>query len=213
MPSETFEQLLDRAASLYGVEPYFWDIWGTKHEITLEAKQALLRARGVAARSADELEQSLARRARAEWERLLPPAVVVTVAAETELPLNVAADCPHALAHIAIHREDGTQAAFQIQLADLPVSASIAIDGRSWVRKVAHLPVALPLGYHRVQATVGAASADTRYIVTPERAWNDHLPARGRRAADRWTSSASRNRAWGRAIALARAPPARDRVT
>lgn len=183
MPSETFEQLLDRAASLYGVEPYFWDIWGHKHEITLEAKQALLRARGVAAGSAAELEQSLARRARAEWERLLPPAVVVTVAAETELPLNVPADCPHPVARVAIHREDGTQSVYEIQLADLPVSASIAIDGRTWVRKVAHLRVALPLGYHRVQVTVGAASAETRYIVTPERAWNDHLPTRGRRAA------------------------------
>jgi len=116
MPSETFEQLLDRAASLYGVEPYFWDIWGHKHEITLEAKQALLRARGVAAGSAAELEQSLARRARAEWERLLPPAVVVTVAAETELPLNVAADCPHPVARVAIHREDGTQSVYEIQL-------------------------------------------------------------------------------------------------
>ena len=61
MPSETFGQLLDRAASLYGVEPYFWDIWGHKHEITLEARQALLRARGVAAASAAELDQSLAR--------------------------------------------------------------------------------------------------------------------------------------------------------
>ena len=68
-------------------------------------------------------------------------------------------------------------------MADLPVSASIEIDGRTWVRKVACLPVALPLGYHRVQATVGEAAAETRYIVTPERAWNDHLPARGRRAA------------------------------
>jgi len=120
MPSETLEQLLDRAASLYGVEPYFWDIWGHKHEITLEAKQALLRARGVAAGSAAELEQSLARRARAEWERLLPPAVVVTVAAETELPLNVAADCPHPVARVAIHREDGTQSVYEIQLADSP---------------------------------------------------------------------------------------------
>ncbi|MGD0048311.1 MAG: 4-alpha-glucanotransferase [Bryobacteraceae bacterium] len=183
MPSETFEQLLDRAASLCGVEPYFWDIWGHKHEITLESKQALLRARGIAAGSADELEQSLASRARAEWERLLPPAVVVTVAAETELALNVPADCPHPVARALIHREDGSGAAFEIPLADLPVSASIEIDGRTWVRKVACLPVALPLGYHRIQAAVGAAAADTRYIVTPERAWNDHLPARGRRAA------------------------------
>ncbi|MGO9229386.1 MAG: 4-alpha-glucanotransferase, partial [Bryobacteraceae bacterium] len=183
MPSETFEQLLDRAASLFGIEPFFWDIWGRKHETTTEAKQALLRARGVAAGSAAELEQSLACRAHAEWERLLPPVVVVTVAAETELPLNVPADCPHAVARVAIHREDGGDAAFELPLADLPESASIEIDGRTWVRKVAHLPVALPLGYHRVQASVGDASAETRYIVTPERAWNDHLPTRGRRAA------------------------------
>ena len=183
MPSETFALLLDRAASLYGVEPYFWDIWGRKHEITQEAKQALLRARCVAAGNAAELEQSLDRRARGEWQHLLPPAVVVTVAAETELPLNIPADCPHAVARVAIHREDGTRSAFEIKLADLPVSASIAIDGRTWVRKVARLPVALPLGYHRVEASVGPADGETRYIVTPERAWNDHLPVGGRRAA------------------------------
>ena len=183
MPSETFEQLLDHAASLYGVEPYFWDIWGRRHEITQEAKQALLRARGVAAGNAAELEQSLDRRARAEWERLLPPAVVVTVAAESELPLNVPADSPHPVARITIQREDGTRSAFEIKLADLPASASAEVGGRNWVRKVARLPVALPLGYHRVEASVGPASAGTRYIVTPERAWNDHLPAGGRRAA------------------------------
>lgn len=183
MPSETFEQLLDRAASLYGIEPYFWDIWGRKHEITPEAKQALLRARGIAAGSAAELEQSLARRAHAEWERFVPPAVVATVAPETELPLNVPADCPYPVAHIAIRREDGSEAAFELRLADLPESASIEIGGRTWVRKVAHVPVALPLGYHRVQVSIGEASAETRYIVTPERAWNDHPPTHGRRAA------------------------------
>jgi hypothetical protein len=183
MPSETFDQLLDRAASLYGIEPHYWDIWGHKHEITVEARQALLRARGVAASSAADLEQSLISRARAEWERLLPPVVVVTYAVETELPLNVPADCPHGVAHVAIHREDGGGAAFDLPLEDLPESASIEIDGRTWVRKVAHLPVALPLGYHRVRASVGEASAEARYIVTPERAWNDHLPTNGRRAA------------------------------
>jgi 4-alpha-glucanotransferase len=183
MPSDTFEQLLDHASSLYGIEPHYWDIWGRKHEITVEARQALLRARGVEAGDAAELERSLARRARAEWERLLPPVVVVTAAAETELPLNVSDDCPHTVAHVVVHREDGGEAAFELPLTDLPESASIEIDGRTWVRKVAHLPLPLPLGYHRVQATVGEATGETRYIVTPERAWNDHLPTRGRRAA------------------------------
>jgi len=183
MPSDTFEQLLDRAASLYGIEPYFWDIWGRKHEITLTAKQALLHARGVAAGNAAELEQSLARRARSEWQSLVPPTLVVTVTAETELPINVPADCPHPKAQIAIRREDGGESVFEVLLDGLPETASERIDGRTWLRKVVHLPLALPLGYHQIQVSVGGASAETRYIVTPERAWNDHVPARGRRAA------------------------------
>src|SRR3954469_15508980 len=32
MHSDTFEQLLARAAALSGVDPGFWDIWGTYHE-------------------------------------------------------------------------------------------------------------------------------------------------------------------------------------
>ena len=66
MPSETFEQLLDRAASLYGIEPGYWDIWGRHHGPPPAAKQAILRAHGRRRRRcADELERSLAARTRA----------------------------------------------------------------------------------------------------------------------------------------------------
>jgi len=58
--SDSFEQLLDRAASLFGIEPEFWDIFGTHHITSTEAKQAILSALGVATESAPVLERSLA---------------------------------------------------------------------------------------------------------------------------------------------------------
>jgi len=68
---ETFEQLLDRAASAFGIDSGFWDIWGRYHTTTQEAKQAILRGFGLAADNREELERSLAALTRREWEGLL----------------------------------------------------------------------------------------------------------------------------------------------
>ena len=183
MPSETFEQQLERAASACGIEPGFWDIWGRRHETSAEARQTILRAMGVAAGSQQELENSLADRARREWQRLLPPSVIAGEAPVAEFPLHVPAESLGLRAHITLRPESGPAAEFDLNLWDLPQTASIEMDGRTWVRKQASLPVALPLGYHEISATVGDSTAVTRYIVTPERAWTDPHLGRGGRVA------------------------------
>ena len=43
-----YEQALDLAAGLWGIEPQFFDIWGNDHVTSVETKQAILRAVGVA---------------------------------------------------------------------------------------------------------------------------------------------------------------------
>lgn len=187
MPSETFEQLLDRAASLFGIDAGFWDIWGKYHITTVEAKQAILRALGIGASSAQELEPALAAVTRKEWERLAPPAVVAGPSGVVELMLNVPAESLGERAHFTVRREDGHASEFELNLWDLPQDGSIEIDGRTWVRKQARLPVTLPLGYHEVTVqrgtvTTTTVSATTRYIVTPDRAWTGHL-GQGARAA------------------------------
>src|ERR1022692_3209821 len=73
MPSDSFEQLLDRAASWFGIGTGFWDIFGHYHTTSVAAKQSILRALGVVADSSADLEQALAALARNQWERLLPP--------------------------------------------------------------------------------------------------------------------------------------------
>jgi 4-alpha-glucanotransferase len=183
MPTENFTQLLDRAAAHFGIEPGFWDIWGRYHETTVEAKQAILRALGVKAGSAAELEQALAETIRAEWERLLPPVVVTGEAAALELALHVPADRLGERARIEIRREDGETCCFDVNVWELAQTGSIEMDGRTWVRKQVRLPLALPLGYHDIMVSTGGVRAQTRYIVTPERAWTHPHLGRGGRAA------------------------------
>jgi 4-alpha-glucanotransferase len=183
MPSETFEQLLDRAASLCGIDPGYWDIWGRYHAISTGAKKAILRAMGMVADDGESLERSLAARARREWERLLPPAVVVSESADPQLPLSVPAESLGARARISICREDGHTAECEVNLWDLPQAGSIEMDGRTWVRRQARIPIDMPLGYHEISVQLGGTRATTRYIVTPDRAWTDPQLGRGGRAA------------------------------
>jgi 4-alpha-glucanotransferase len=183
MPSDSFEQLLDRTASWFGIDGGFWDIFGDYHTTSVAAKQAILRALGVAADSAADLEQALGALARNEWERLLPPAVVAGENGPVEVPLHVPADSLGQRACFVVRREDGESSEFELNLRDLPRAASAEMDGRTWVRAQVTLPMQLPLGYHQVTVSVGGSHASTRCIVTPERAYMDpHLGRDGRAA-------------------------------
>ncbi len=183
MPPDTHNQLLDRAAQACGIELGFWDIWGKYHEAGAETKRALLESMGIDASSSEALEQALARRTRAEWDRLSAPTIVAGESSAVELDLHIPAEWLGERASIRITGEDGQQFEFQVNLWEPPQIASIEMNGRTWVRKRARLPVALPLGYHQIAVSAGRESSLTRYIVTPERAWSDpHLGRSGRTA-------------------------------
>jgi 4-alpha-glucanotransferase len=183
MSAHTFEQLLDRATSLSGIEPGYWDIWGRYHQTTTAAKQTILHALGMAAGSQEELESSLAALTRREWERLAPPAIVASESVEHEVPLNLPVESLGERARLAVRCEDGQSFEFHFNLWELPQIAHIAMDGRTRVRKLARLPIRLPLGYHEISVEVGGVAAVVRFIVTPDRAWVSPHLGRGGRAA------------------------------
>jgi 4-alpha-glucanotransferase len=183
MPSESFEQLLDRATSLFGIDAEFWDIFGHHHVTSAEAKRAILQARGVDTSSAESLQQSLDQVARLEWERLLPPAVVTGKTGAIELPVSVPSELLGQTARFTITLEDGSKLEGEASLRDAPQTGSVEMDGRTWMRKLVRAPIDLPLGYHDVAVDVGGATGTTRYIVTPERAYTHPQLGRGGRAA------------------------------
>jgi 4-alpha-glucanotransferase len=183
MAPETFEQQLSRAAAAHGIGPGFWDIWGHYHETTPATMQAILRNMGFPADTAEQLERSLAAETRREWERLLPPAIVTGESDFVEFTIQAPAERLGESAHIAIRREDGAVAEYDLALRDLPQAGSVEMEGRTWVRKRARIAERLPLGYHEIAARLGGAEGAARYIVTPERAWTDPQLGRGGRAA------------------------------
>jgi 4-alpha-glucanotransferase len=183
MPAETFDQMLDRAAARCGIEPGYWDIWGRYHETTAVAKRAILGALGVDTGNAGEIERSLAALTRQEWQRIVPPAVIVSESAEPDLTLNVPAESLGDHARIEVLAENGDRAQCEPHLWELPQLAGIEMEGRTWVRIQARLPLRLPLGYHQVVVQVGAAAASTRYIVTPDRAYTPPRLGQGGRLA------------------------------
>lgn len=183
MNPQSFEALLDRAAALCGIEPDYWDIFGRHHVTTTQAKQAILRAMGWAAASAEELEKSLADHARREWQRLAPEAVVAMEADDVDLPLHLPAESLSETVTLTVRREDGAVDTFSFGASGLPQTGSIDMEGRTWVRKRARLPIHLPAGYHEIAVKCGTAEAATRYIAAPARAWTHPELARGGRAA------------------------------
>src|SRR5262249_18520496 len=68
-------------------------------------------------------------------------------------------------------REDGQTAECEMLLGDLPEVASAEIEGRSWTRRRAGLPIEMPLGYHEVTIEADGQRASARFIVTPDRAF------------------------------------------
>jgi len=75
-----------------------------------------------------------------------------------ELPLSIPVENLGARAHFTVRREDGESFDFAIEPGDLPQTGSVELEGGTWVRKLATLPVRLPLGYHEVTVSVGADS-------------------------------------------------------
>ena len=183
MPDETFEQLLDQAADACGIDRGYWDIWGRYQKASNPVRQAILATLGLPAGSADEIRESLAKLTSRAWERLLPPAIVISESARPELPVHVPAESLGDRARLRIQLEDGSHSEIELNLWELPQAAHAEMHGRTFVRKLARLPQMPPLGYHDVTLTLGQTCAHTRFIVTPDRAFTPPQLGQGGRAA------------------------------
>ena len=182
MASETYDQLLDRAATLWNIDAEFWDIWGRRHVTSAEAKRSLLEGLGVDAGDAAGLERALDRRYRKEWTRLVEPCLV-TGAGTVEFFVNAPAAAAEGVARVEVRFEDGRAETFDAPLGSLPETGAAAFCGARIVRKRVRVPFAVPQGYHDVTVSLDGASAAMRLIAAPRRAFAHPALAGGGREA------------------------------
>jgi len=145
------DHLLDALCEAAWIAPHWFDVKGARHEVSLDAKRALLASLGLAAASTGEARASLAALAEERELRPLPVATTLRRGEEQRLRLGGAlADLERRMA-LTIALEDGSARRIEIGPDDGRRREIAAADGRkAHVREV--LLPDLPLGRHRVQS-------------------------------------------------------------
>ena len=186
-PEGDYARLLGQAASLWGIEPGYHDVWGQWHAATPEIQRSLLASLGVPANSWEELRAAVDEKLRHDFQRLVP-LVHVTGADKASLPLNLPETATEAEIALELFFEDGSTAHHRCLLSRCAAAERHIIGEDAYLQWRVRLPSSLPFGYHSVRVAVHCngsviSQADTTLIVGPDRA---HIPAvlrdRGRRA-------------------------------
>lgn len=174
--SSNLEEWIEFAASHYGIEPEFWDIWGRRHVPDGEVRRMILASLGLPVDSAASLRAELERREREAWMRPLPQTLVLAKDGNpVRLPVRHPVPVRNVRVHFRLEDEDGASRSLELALNG-EERASATIDGACWVETVIDLPVELPIGYYTLQLDAGPLPACAcRLILAPKRAW---LPER-----------------------------------
>ena len=175
-------EALSRAASLWGIEPGYWDLWGHYHEACPEVRRAILQSLGVPACDEAQLTAAVEERLASEWISLTPRTLVVSEAS-AGVPVSLPAEQAIGPIRLQVHLESGEVLDRSYQIERLAVSQTAEVRGQCYQRRVFPLSAKLPLGYHRLEVTAGPLSACSHLIVTPDRAWLPPLLEQGGRAA------------------------------
>jgi 4-alpha-glucanotransferase len=183
--SESYEQALERAARLWGIEPGYADTWGAWHQTSADTNRGILRALGVATGSREEIDAAMEERMWREWSSILP-SVLVLGEGQRSLPLHVPAAQAGAAADLEIHWEDGRTERRVLALGELGETERAELRGQQFVLKHAPLSEGAPLGYHECTVTLAEGdrrSATTRLILCPDRVYVPPAIRDGRKAA------------------------------
>ena len=156
-PADDVEPALARLAAAHGVATSYLDFADRPVPVRRAAVVAALAALDVDAATPADVEAALAAAEEAPWRRALPPSLVVRGDAGA-VDLRVPEDADVVL---AVELEDGGEVP-----VDVPRRVEERREGR--VRRRAVLPP-LPLGHHRLRASVDGHDETAALVVAPDR--------------------------------------------
>ena len=170
---------LSRLATIAGIEPNYWDIWGNFHETSDATRRALLDAMGIAADDDGAVQASIQEHEDAGWRRALPPVLVVREGQPVRVPVVVHADQTNGEIACHVVEEGGKRHTVRLALEPAQIQAQRSLDGAEVQKRTIEIPLALPLGYHDVM--LDGDNRAMRLIVAPTRCYlPDGLAAGGR---------------------------------
>ena len=159
--------LIDKLADECGIASSSVDAFGEEHQVSPELKRTLLEAMGIEAADESQAGSALEGLVRAEWDRVLPP-VVVVARNEGQPEVNVTLPRGSDAVRWRLQTEDGGEREGEARFAKMPLVAERKQDGRTLERRTLRLPVDLPWGYHTLRLD-GERAAESKVIVGPGR--------------------------------------------
>jgi 4-alpha-glucanotransferase len=145
---------LRRLAAAYGVQVRYRDALHRWRAPSEEALVAVLRALGADVTGAGDAAGALAERERARADRLVEPVLVARAGRPSRHFMSLDPTAARGAVQFSLEKEDGDVSEW---------SAAITEAGPRFA-----LP-SLPVGYHRLRATVGGRTEDVLVIAAPER--------------------------------------------
>jgi 4-alpha-glucanotransferase len=174
----SWTELLDRLAGVAGLEPWYYDIKGTKHETTVESKVLVLSALGFDVSSIASTRASLARLEEEPWRRVLSP-FGVTPAKTPAVDLFLPADAANRVHQWRLKFEDGGSASGEFRPDSLPLLGARDVDGRRIEHRRLPIDLRSP-GYHRI-AISGDEAAQAVLALVPDTSYLPPSLAAGQR--------------------------------
>ena len=150
----SMDALIEAAARFNGIEPVWTDIWGRRHEVSIDTLRRLVAGSGFDVSSERALGEQLRDVEEREARRWLPETVVVT-----------ASDAP-----IRLPWRDPAMAARGTVFSRVELESGQPVDVRADDPSGLALPGGLPTGYHRLLVRgPGGVEQTSRLIVSPGR--------------------------------------------
>jgi len=144
-----WSELIDRLAALAGLEPWYFDIQGRRHETTPAAKVLVLNALGFDISSIAAARSAIAACEEENWRRVLPP-FTVRGKDDATIDLFVPAAGIGDIWSCEITLESGEERQTEFKPQQLALLGMREIDGvRFEHRRLDGLT--LPIGYHRIR--------------------------------------------------------------
>jgi (1->4)-alpha-D-glucan 1-alpha-D-glucosylmutase len=163
-------ELIDRLAGLAGVEPWYFDLQGRRHETTLAAKVLVLGALGFDVSSIAAVRAAASAMEEETWRRWLPPSIVKR-AEENFIDLFLpSSELGRSWKYdIVLETGEAISGAFQPQ--QLALLGQREIEGRALEHRRLEIPP-LPIGYHKIRLA-SDESVESLLASVPQRC---HLP-------------------------------------
>jgi 4-alpha-glucanotransferase len=186
---------LKRLAQRRGVLSRYRDGFRQQRTASVETLLAVVRELGAPIESVSDAPDALGQDDLSRWQTPAPPVTVCWGGKGVRFPLRVPADHSASTLRWELTLESGEVQSGELLLSSIRTCADVKLGNVRFFAKDFTLPLALPVGRHRLRIESGILNADTLVLSAPsqcwqtdaiDRSWGAFLPLYALHSADSW---------------------------